>query len=63
MKDLLGAALGLALLVFGLATERDNHILVGTLTIATFLGLYFWERKKARSAERQEGSANHDPGD
>lgn len=51
MKDLIGAAFGFALLVFGLITSRDNHILVGTLTLVAFLVLYFQARKSSNPPE------------
>lgn len=52
MKDLIGAAFGFGLIAFGLATDRDNHILVGTLTAVAFLVLYFQERKRHRSEDQ-----------
>lgn len=45
MSNLLGAVLGAALLVFGLATGRDSNIIIGGLAAFSFVTLYLLDRK------------------
>ena len=58
MMDLVGAAFGVGLVIFGLITKSDNNILVGTLTAVAFTVLYMHDRKKARIRDAEEDNSD-----